>query len=141
MRMALIVLEDCEENNFIETIKSSKDDDTTSTRSLYLFLLDSCQEKESGKGACLYVSSAKSSDSTQSSSRSWRLSGFTVKKESSIALASQLCASVRMALIVLKDCEENNFIETIKYLMQEQYIDELVFKRLTLECDHLIMQP
>ena len=50
----------------------------------------------------------------QSSSRSWRLSGFTVKKESSIALASQLCASVRMALIVLEDCEENNFIETIK---------------------------
>ena len=49
----------------------------------------------------------------QSSSRSWRLSGFTVKKESSIALASQLCASVRMALIVWKT-EENNFIETMK---------------------------
>ncbi|CAH3156547.1 unnamed protein product [Pocillopora meandrina] len=114
MRMALIVLKDCEENNFIETIKSPKDDDTTSTHPLYLFLLDSCQENESGKGACLYVSSAKSSDSTQSSSRSWRLSGFTVNKESSIALASQLCASVRMALIVLEDCEENNFIETIK---------------------------
>ena len=72
------------------------------------------RKKESGKGACLYESSAKSSDSTQSSLRSWRLSGFTVKKESGIALASQLCASMRMALIVLKDCEENNFIETIK---------------------------
>ncbi|XP_066026293.1 uncharacterized protein [Pocillopora verrucosa] len=50
----------------------------------------------------------------QSSSRSWRLSGFTVKKKSSIALASQLCTSVRMALIVLEDCEENNSIVTIK---------------------------
>ena len=49
----------------------------------------------------------------QSSSRSWRLSGFTVNKESSIALTSKLCASVRMALIVLEDCQ-NNFIETIK---------------------------
>ena len=33
------------------------------------------------------------------------------------------------------------FLDSVRYLMQEQYIDELVFKCLTLECDHLITQP
>ncbi|XP_078354578.1 uncharacterized protein LOC144639172 isoform X2 [Oculina patagonica] len=86
-------------------------------------------------------------------------------------MAEKLCSSNRMALIVLEDCEEKKFIETIKspkacnehtpivfissgplsdivrHLMQEQYIDELVFKCLTLECDlgsavnRLITQP
>ncbi|XP_066024843.1 uncharacterized protein [Pocillopora verrucosa] len=53
MRMALIVLEDCEENNFIETIKSPKDDDTTNTRPLYLFLLDPCQLLLNQRGLAL----------------------------------------------------------------------------------------
>nr|XP_058955664.1 uncharacterized protein LOC131782957 isoform X1 [Pocillopora verrucosa] len=140
----------------------SEDSDTTVKRA---------EEKESGKGACLYVSSVKSSDSTTIIIKKLESLGFTVIKESSIASASQLCASMRMALIVLEDCEENNFIETIKspkacneytpivfissgplsdsvrHLMQEQYIDELVFKCLTLECDlgsavnRLITQP
>ena len=35
----------------------------------------------------------------------------------------------------------NFFLDSVRHLMQEQYIDELVFKCLTLECDHLITQP
>lgn len=40
--------------------------------------------------------------------------GFKVNKESSIATAEKLCSSTRMALIVLEDCEEKQFIEAIK---------------------------
>lgn len=131
----------------------------------------SAEKKESAKGACLYLSSAKNSDSTTIIIKKLESLGFTVNKESSITSASQLCASMRMALIVLEDCEDKNFIKTIKspkacneyapivfissgplsdsvrHLMQEQYIDELVFNCLTLECDlgsalnRLITQP
>lgn len=60
------------------------------------------------------MSSAKSSDSTTIIYKKMESLGFTVNKESSIGSASQLCASMRMVLIVLDDCEENKFIKTIK---------------------------
>ncbi|PFX28398.1 hypothetical protein AWC38_SpisGene6900 [Stylophora pistillata] len=74
----------------------------------------SAEKKESAKGACLYLSSAKNSDSTTIIIKKLESLGFTVNKESSITSASQLCASMRMALIVLEDCEDKNFIKTIK---------------------------
>nr|XP_058948978.1 uncharacterized protein LOC131776779 isoform X3 [Pocillopora verrucosa] len=83
------------------------------THCIYFFWTPVRKRKVEREHACM-CPQQKVQIQQQSSSRSWRLSGFTVKKESSIALASQLCASVRMALIVLEDCEENNFIETIK---------------------------
>lgn len=126
--------------------------------------------KDSAKGSCLHVSLSKGEDS-QVIYEKLESFGFKVIKESSITTAAKLCSSTKMALIVLEDCEDKKFIEAIKSpeswnehtpivfissgplsdsvrdLMQEQYIDELVFKCLTLECDlgsavnRLITQP
>ena len=39
---------------------------------------------------------------------------FEVHNESSTAAATKLCSTTRMSLIVLEDCEEKDFVQTIK---------------------------
>lgn len=39
---------------------------------------------------------------------------FEVHNESSTAVATKLCSTTKMSLIVLEDCEEKAFIQTIK---------------------------
>lgn len=117
------------------------------------------ESKEIEKLPCLHVSLKKGENSTVIVWKKLESLGFKVHNASSITTATKLCSTTRMALIVLEDCEEQAFIETIKtpsacnehtpivfissgrlsdmvrHLMQEQLIDELVFKCLTLECD------
>ena len=83
------------------------------------------QSSEKEISPCLYVSSKKDENCSAIVREKLESLQFEVHNESSTAAATKLCSTTKMSLIVLEDCEEKAFVQTIKQVTSSLILIQL----------------